>query len=366
MSKDVRKFLRQPRRIHSGYLAEDYDGIGQYVKVTMARSSTSVATARVAAGDFGGGRRFPAGTRVTVVSVRGKLEAFLGNNPQINCDPFSRSIPETPNPQGGDWGLGPLGRWWSPDKYYLDNQRFLLAPYDVPAWGWTEGQQVDANIIYEEYSYDFEEWNTRAWVEDGKGKISYRIVGTSYDVNGGDPTQIIEIKKLPRRVVIDFQTHPTAITCEWQVYFGYEHHNVWNEWIGMYFLKRQAASNVYLLDPFSGHQTSVDPWNFTDVEVFDVDSPSPPLSEIREPHRMIIDFDDLGMSAKVWMTDLEDEPADYMAWQRMPGGWLFVPKEYFKVMYFEIFQFLSLSSGLRTEGNQNMGVVQFDKVCIYY
>lgn len=68
--------------IYRGRLAEDYDGIGQYVLVALAGSSTSSAyKARVAAGDFGGGRVIPRGSPVSVASHRGNLEVFLGNLP---------------------------------------------------------------------------------------------------------------------------------------------------------------------------------------------------------------------------------------------------------------------------------------------
>jgi len=63
------------QNIFYAYLAEDYDGIGQQVKVAFARSSTSAGLmARVASGDFGTGQRIPAGTKVSVFSHRGRIE----------------------------------------------------------------------------------------------------------------------------------------------------------------------------------------------------------------------------------------------------------------------------------------------------
>lgn len=83
---NVRRLLKRPDRVTIGRLAEDYDGIGQYVLVSLADSSVSAAyKARVAAGDFGGGRRIPAGTKVPVTSVHGRLEVLLGNQPGF-CD----------------------------------------------------------------------------------------------------------------------------------------------------------------------------------------------------------------------------------------------------------------------------------------
>jgi hypothetical protein len=63
------------QRIHHGRLAENYDGIGQHVLVSLSQSSTSAAyRAKVAAGDFGTGQVIPVGTKVSVISIRGQLE----------------------------------------------------------------------------------------------------------------------------------------------------------------------------------------------------------------------------------------------------------------------------------------------------
>jgi len=62
-------------RIHRAYLGEDYDGIGQYVLVTFARTSTSAGVkAKVASGDFGTGQIIPVGTPVSVFVYRGQVE----------------------------------------------------------------------------------------------------------------------------------------------------------------------------------------------------------------------------------------------------------------------------------------------------
>jgi hypothetical protein len=74
------------------YLAETYDGIGQVVKVEMSRGGvTQALNARVAAGDFGGGRTFPVGTPVVVISNHGKLEVLLGNIPSGHWEDFKQS-----------------------------------------------------------------------------------------------------------------------------------------------------------------------------------------------------------------------------------------------------------------------------------
>lgn len=62
-------------RVFRAFLAETYDGIGQYVKITLSRNAvTSGLRARLASGDFGTGQTVPVGTPVSVFSYRGQLE----------------------------------------------------------------------------------------------------------------------------------------------------------------------------------------------------------------------------------------------------------------------------------------------------
>ena len=73
----VRKLseTKNRHRIFRAFLAEEYDGIGQYVKITLSRNAVTVGLrARVASGDFGTGQTIPAGTPVSVFSYRGQLE----------------------------------------------------------------------------------------------------------------------------------------------------------------------------------------------------------------------------------------------------------------------------------------------------
>ena len=112
--------------IYQGRLAEEYDGIGQYVLVSLSMSSVAAAArARVAAGDFGTGQRFPVGTPVSLSVYRGKVEILsLGNKnagvplPVPGTDP----IPSGPGEvlfeldyTGDNCGLGfanpPSGSW---------------------------------------------------------------------------------------------------------------------------------------------------------------------------------------------------------------------------------------------------------------
>lgn len=66
---------QKPRRVFSASLAEDYDGIGQYVLVALSGSSVAGAyRARIASGDFGTGQTIPRGTPITIFANRGNLE----------------------------------------------------------------------------------------------------------------------------------------------------------------------------------------------------------------------------------------------------------------------------------------------------
>ena len=62
-------------RTQRAFLAEEYDGIGQYVKVTLSRNAvTSGLRARLCSGDFGTGQTIPEGTEVTIFTYHGKIE----------------------------------------------------------------------------------------------------------------------------------------------------------------------------------------------------------------------------------------------------------------------------------------------------
>jgi len=126
----VRKIEVAPLRpgIYRARLGEEYDGIGQYVLVNLAGSSVGSAyKARVASGDFGGGRTIPVGTPVTVISYRGNLEVFLGNQPGCKIggeDPFDRVIAQS---HPGSFGTGPIGTW---EHYDLGSTSFVLIGVD--------------------------------------------------------------------------------------------------------------------------------------------------------------------------------------------------------------------------------------------
>jgi hypothetical protein len=64
-----------PHKVYRAHLAEDYDGIGQWVLVFLSNGSTSTAyKARVASGDFATGQMIPERTPVTVFVNHGQVE----------------------------------------------------------------------------------------------------------------------------------------------------------------------------------------------------------------------------------------------------------------------------------------------------
>jgi hypothetical protein len=65
-----------PPEVRIAYLAEDFDGIGQYVAVRLSRGSSSSALARVSIGGTSGKFPIEEGARVSVVMVKGTLEVI--------------------------------------------------------------------------------------------------------------------------------------------------------------------------------------------------------------------------------------------------------------------------------------------------
>lgn len=171
----IRELTRIPSRVSFGYLAEPYDGIGQYVSVTLAKASTAAAyKARVAAGDFGGGRIFPAGTRVPVFSHRGQLEVLLGNHPQvIGCiDTFTRTVTNSIT----NWGWGtseivplPFIMVETPGDFLVDGSKAIFRRSD----DFTSFGQGEAYLpIYPTYPVTFE-WDYRYGVPDADANGPY-------------------------------------------------------------------------------------------------------------------------------------------------------------------------------------------------
>ena len=211
--------------IYHGRLAEEYDGIGQYVLVSLSMSSVSAAyKARVAAGDFGTGQRFPVGTPVTLSVYRGKIEVLsLGNKAaglsvaygaRVNWflglgdgslkasdtapgAEFAKSYAcdgdlSEPGGTGNRWSpsasLGPAsGHWWAAD---------IGATQSATLWRLV--QQFDQDYASEValyYTDDVDAWN---WLVDNGGKISlsgpaangWNLAGSWDDLPAAAPSNI--------------------------------------------------------------------------------------------------------------------------------------------------------------------------------
>lgn len=174
----MRRLLR-PRRelpfnrpgLYRGKLAEDYDGIGQHVLVSLSSSSVGAAyRARVAAGDFGGNRQFPAGTPVTLHSYRGLVEVFLGNRPCGSTDKFGRIILGTdvsPDYGTGYWGQSDSGYTWETlnssfaDRISVDGEfGILYSKWDetnmVANFRYPPEESSEQNVLYRMKTGSFE------------------------------------------------------------------------------------------------------------------------------------------------------------------------------------------------------------------
>ncbi len=64
------------KQVRIAYLAEDFDGLAQYIMVQLSRGSSSSALARVSIG--GGSGKFPleSGAKVSVITINGVLEVI--------------------------------------------------------------------------------------------------------------------------------------------------------------------------------------------------------------------------------------------------------------------------------------------------
>lgn len=71
----IKRTTKRPAILARGKLAEDYDGIGQYVMVSLSGAAAGSAfKARIASGDFGTDQVIPAGTLVSMFIYRGQIE----------------------------------------------------------------------------------------------------------------------------------------------------------------------------------------------------------------------------------------------------------------------------------------------------
>lgn len=280
-----------PDGMFRGRLAEDYDGIGQFVMVVLSHGSVgSGFKARVASGDFGGGRTFPAGIPVHIHSYRGLLEVFLGNLPHV-CDLFNR---ETLAPDGG-WGTGIYGDW-------LTIQQMMTVP--------------DPQAV----SY--------AWVENGSGILQYVTPDPFNDPSMG--IAVPEDLAYPFEVKIVYTIEePDPDDANATIYFGPIHYlttDTWTSWQIIRLDSSTSALDVSFRD--------AGPYNWPDVTE---DPASAFMTETHEeatlvPHIMHVRFDAQGTFGKFWRVD-QSEPLDWQVrdfWVGSPP-----PIDYIRYIYVE-------------------------------
>lgn len=335
--RQIATAAQRPRRVFKAYLAEAYDGIGKTVKITLSRGSLSAGqVARVASGDFGGSRIFPVGTLVHVVSYRGIMEVHLGNHPG-NCDPFSRT---TAFDEGG-WGAGPIGRWYGPAEYYSQFQP------DVYADVWAG--EVDA---------------PRAWVQDGKGYFGYVF---PFDFATDDPVRLLPIKKLPKKMVIDYIS--PHVDTEWALifYWARDFYYVWDEWITMVVSWSRPfnyPTNPEIFEAYwrGGSADGNEPWEIDGSSDASITIPIT-AANAHVTWRVVIEFRETGWFAKTWRLGVDTEPTEFEIQTLYVDGGNPPDLTYFNYFYIEN---QSGSVNGFSSGPQEVYEVGIDKVCIYY
>ena len=313
----MRDRLKLPSRIHRGFLAEDYDGIGQYVMVTLSRLSTSAARlARVAAGDFGGGRTFPAGTPVTVFSVHGRLEVLLGNNELCTTDHFRRTSEVTTK----NWGLGQLGQWLSlSDMATTSSENPAL---DEPAW--TDGEY---GIV--EYS--------------GLNNPTQGLrIAQPQDPENDDPEGLPATRAWPLDIEYLVKWGPGATTGYLQIYLGPAFHYVLNAWMGIttQWYGPGDPEELYGMEIDAGYQG----WAQWPVAVDSMfgnvwfhGAIAQTLEEVVDGLRVKILADNSGIFAKAWVQGTS-EPSDWFLkvyWDPNDPMYSRI-RDFFRIIVFEV------------------------------
>lgn len=292
-----------------GYLAEAYDGIGQYVMVTLAKSSSSAAyKARVAAGDFGGRRTFPVGTPVHLTMYRGQPEVHLGNLP-CRCDEFDREVA-----QFEGWGEGPLGPWL--------NAHDLIETYN------------------ETQVYDGEDY-----VTGGEGIFAYP---QPEGIGQYNPVQGL---KFPSGITI-----PVDIDIIWRVvnippggvagsgiffvlYFGPFFHYDWNSWLtvdvggGLPYEDWDLDWDVNSEGPYQWPDWT----DFANQTYSVIGDP-----DILAPFHLKVRLESGGAFAKNWHTDVT-EPSDWQAYVRWDPADAPDPSVMYRAVYLESQSFVNES-----------------------
>lgn len=287
----VKELGARASRISRAYLAEAYDGIGQYVKISMTKGGvTNALQGRIASGDFGGGRTFPVGTPVHIVVYHGQVEVFLGNLPHV-CDLMNR-VTDEPN---GGWGISPYGPWLTV----------------------TEMTEILPDPTHDE----------NGWMEDGSGILQY-----SHSVEN-DPSMGLKFPEglsYPIDYTVEF--HTTGAVREVSVnnfvfYLGPQYYDDFNTWLVVVGFRDDAVhSSLFFVDSndASGFVWPLGPTGI--LEVFES------REEAEVPYRVHVMIDETGTHVNAWHTgQLEPE-----GWQ-LTEPWTGTPPpaSYYRFLYIE-------------------------------
>lgn len=291
----IQELSRGSARMFKAYLAEGYDGIGQYVKIALTKGGvTNALQGRIAAGDFGGGRTFPEGTPVVVAVQHGHMEVFLGNIPSGACDLLNRDSPE---PNGG-WGTGPYGPWLT-----------------------TVEMTEISTLSHAE----------NGWSEGGAGIFQYTHSPANDPAMGLKFTDGLEY---PIEVTIEYYVSGAVREVDlnnWVIYFGPQYYQDINTWVVLLSFRDDFShTGIYGFDHRDWPPDFV--WPLPAFGASYEDAPES-IAEAEEPHRVKIRIDEDGVNAKVWRPSVAGEPTD---WQ-MHDSWTDTPPpaSYFRFIYME-------------------------------
>lgn len=289
----VTNLSRRPGRFFRAFLAEDYDGIGQYISVTLSKGSTAAALkGRIASGDFGGRRAFPVGTPVSVLSYKGTLEVFLGNLPGA-CDLFNGATEQF---QGG-WNISRYGeRIWLRDSELVE-----LTPTVGP---------------------DYE-----TWVEDGEALMRYPQ-GFFSENNPVMGLRFPDGLEYPMEVTFEYYITGSPFGNDYtnfNLYFGPYYFYDIDTWIVAY--SQYDSGNVV----YSANSSDNGGYTWPIDTAIELDVPQTVL-EAQDPRWVKVRVDEDGMHIKTWRSD-EDESDDFQllaAWTGAPP-----PSNYYRYIYLE-------------------------------
>lgn len=231
---------------------------------------TSAINARIAAGDFGGGRTFPVGTPVVIVSNHGNLEVLgLGNIPGV-CDLFNRGTEE---PNGG-WERGRYGPWLN---------ELEMVEIDLPG-----------PAVVNDY-----------WVQEGEAIMRYQHTPETNPVQG---LKFPEGFEYPLEVRFEYYITGSPFANDYtnfNLYFGPQYYWDVDAWIVAFSTYIQGTSEVF----YSLNSSDDGGYSFPIDTSVDF-SVSQTILQTKDPRWVVVRIDETGLYMKSWRSD-EDEPEDW-------------------------------------------------------